>query len=147
MVLARFSGSGTGALWFFTHNTPMKAVKYLQVIQEHLLSSIERLDCHHFQQDGTTCNKAIVVMNWLGSKNISILNWPGQRPDLNPIENLWTMIKKRVDIKHPTSATSLQAIIEQVWCAVSVDGCQKLCYSMPHRIQAVLRRKGRHSKY
>jgi len=147
MVWACFSGSGTGAIWFLTLNTTMKATEYLEVLREHLLSSMETLGCHYFQQDGAPCHKAKLVMNWLGSQNVNILDWPGQSPDLNPIENLWATIKERVAAEHPTSVTSLQAIIEQVWCSVSIEECQKLCDSMPHRIQAVIHSKGRHSKY
>ena len=40
-----------------------------------------------FQHDGAPCHKAKVITKWLGEQNIDILGpWPGNSPDLNPIE-------------------------------------------------------------
>jgi predicted transcriptional regulator len=148
MVWACFSGSGIGALWFLPTNETMRAGNYLEVLQEHLVNSMQRLGCTHFQQDGAPCHTAKLVTNWLRLENVNILDWPGQSPDLNPIENLWMIVKRKVSIERPTSASNLKEIIAQVWSeGVYVEECQNLCDSMPRRIKAVLRNKGYHSKY
>jgi hypothetical protein len=84
-----------------------------------------------------------VITKWLGEQNIDILGpWPGKSRDLNPIENLWSILKQK-----PTSSDKLQALIMQELAAISQDVAQKLIDSMPGRIAKVLKKKGQHGKY
>ena len=41
------------------------------------------------------CHKAKSVMNWFHTKNVTMLKLAGNSPDLNPIESLRTLIKKK----------------------------------------------------
>ena len=84
----------------------------------------------------------------LGAKIIQTFEWPGNSPDLNPIENLWYVVKNKVSEKHPTSLSALQLAIKEVWVKeISSDYCCKLIESMPHRLQEVIKNKGGHTKY
>ena len=101
-----------------------------------------------FQPDGAPCHKAQVIAKWLGEQNIDILGpWPGNSPDLNPIESLWSILKRRVDKQKPTNSDKLQALIMQEWAAISQDVAQKLINSMPGRIAEALKKNGQHWKY
>ncbi len=47
-------------------------------------------------------SKAKMITKWLGEQNIEILGpWPGNFSDLNPIENLWSNLKKWVNKQKP----------------------------------------------
>ena len=46
-----------------------------------------------------------VVTKWLKDNKVKVLEWPSQRPALNPIEDLWTELKKRVLARRPTNLT------------------------------------------
>jgi len=61
-----------------------------------------------------------------------VLKLPGNSPDLNPIENLWTMIKKKVSTSNPTTVDELKRIIKEVWCK---DIDQNVC-KKPYRFHA-----------
>jgi len=72
----------------------------------------------------------------------------GNSPDLNPIENLWVILKRKVAARNPTSASDLKEAIKHVWCdEITQELCQKLVHSMPDRISAVLRNRGQCTKY
>ncbi len=89
-----------------------------------------------------------MITKWLGEQNIEILGpWTGNSPDLNPIENLWSVLKRPVDKQKPTNSDKLQALVVQEWAVISQDVAQKLIDSMPGWIAEVLKKKDQHCKY
>jgi len=65
-----------------------------------------------FQQDGAPCHTAKISIKWFTDNKIELLTWPGNSPDLNPIENLWARLKRLVTAKRPSNKTQLiEAII------------------------------------
>ena len=55
-----------------------------------------------------------VVAKWLKDNNVKVLEWPSQIP-LNPIENLWAELKKRVQAGRPTNLTQLHQLCQEEW--------------------------------
>jgi len=104
--------------------------------------------CEIFMHDGTPCHRAKIVTDFLKMKNVKMLEWPGNSPDLNPIENFWTELQNRVPEKHPTSLPSLIKTIKSS-CVLDMptELCRNLIENMPRQIRAVLEAKGGYSKY
>lgn len=77
-------------------------------------------------------------------------------PDLNPIEHIWYLLKKKILELYPQLYLRgrskidwrqfKQAIIT-AWEAIPQGMIDNLILSMPHRIQAVLHAKGWYTKY
>jgi len=74
----------------------------------------------------------------------TVLKWPPQSPDLNPIEHLWDVVEwelRALDV-HPINLHQLQDAILSIWPNISKECFQHLVESMPHRFKAVLKVKG-----
>jgi transposase len=148
MIWGCFAGAGRGSLVFIPVGETVNAEKYLQILQGRLQRSMTLLNCNIYQQDSAPCHTAKIVKNWMKSQRINVLEWPGNSPDLNPIENLWFIMKRKVRGHAPKSMADLQYWIKRVWVQeVSPEYCSKLVSSMPRRIQAVLQSRGKMTKY
>ena len=75
--------------------------------------------------------------------------WPAQSPDLNPIDHLWTHLKKKLAEyeEPPKGILELWNRAEGEWNKIEKEVCQNLIESMPRRIEAVLSAKGGYTKY
>ena len=126
----------------------MKATTYKQILKDKLKVHTRIHNCNKFQQDGAPCHQAKMVKQWFRENGIEVLDWPGNSPDLNPIENLWTILKKKVSLRRPTNTKDLQDAVQSVWCLdITMALCKNLVDSMPKRIKQVLKNNGRSTKY
>lgn len=95
------------------------------------------------------CHTAGKCLMWFQSHGVKLLQWPGNSPDLNPIENLSSRLKRRlVAQKHPSNKQDLIAAVISSWFhVIASDKLQNLVDSMPRRCQAVIDSKGYPTRY
>ena len=100
-------------------------------------------------QDGAPCHTAKSVTRYLQSKHILVLKWPGNSPDMNPNENLWELVKRRVSSDMITTKQQLIEKIISVWHRDPhvAELAKKCIASMPKRVKNLLKVKGGCTKY
>jgi hypothetical protein len=73
------------------------------------------------------------------------VDWPGNSPDLNPIETVWAWMKKKLQDPNCTTLQQWKEAILKVW--VESASIQNLVTSMSSRMQEVIDREGAMAKY
>ncbi len=66
-----------------------------------------------FQQDLAPVHTAKSTKSWLNDHGVGVLDWPANSPDLNPIENLWGIVKRKMRSKIPKNADKLKASVKK----------------------------------
>jgi len=132
----------------------LNATAYLSIVSNHVHPFVAIMypsSDGYFQQDDASCHKAQIISNWFleHDDEFTVLKWPPQSPDLNPIEHLWDMVEwelRALDV-HSTNLHQLQDAILSIWAKISKECFQHLVESMPHRIKEVLKAEGGQTQY
>ncbi|KAK3567366.1 hypothetical protein QTP86_019903 [Hemibagrus guttatus] len=121
-----------------------------KILEHFMLPSADQLfeDADFiFQQDLAPAHTAKSTKSWLNDHGVGVLDWPANSPDLNPIENLWGIVKRKMRNKRPKNADELKATVTETWASIPPQQCHKLITSMPRPIEAVIKAKGAPIKY
>lgn len=151
MVWGAFSSAGVGEL--IRCEKSVNAAEYLKILRKGLVPSIEKLFPHGnssnivFQQDNAPAHTAKVTKQYLERASINTMFWPGQSPDMNPIENLWAYIEGKLAGRRFSNADELWKAVKFEWENVEISRCLRLSRSVSKRLLLLKRAKGKAIPY
>jgi hypothetical protein len=126
---------------------------YCQILEDDLQNTLEYYGLEPgsiiFQQDNDPKHTSNMAKKWFQDHQITVLQWPAQSPDLNPIEHLWSVLKRKLaDYEEaPGGILELWERVQVEWEKIDVGTCQNLIESMPRRMEAVINCNGGYTKY
>lgn len=156
MLWSAITYAGVG--WMCKIDGNMDKTLYKEILQDDLENTLEftreklgfRRDQMIFQQDNDPKHTSNLVKEYLDDQDYQTMRWPAQSPDLNPIENMWALLKRRLNEYEtaPKGMNDLHERVTDIWYKnILVSECQKVIDSMPKRIEACIKAKGKWTKY
>ncbi len=96
MIWAAMSSAGVGPLCFL--KSTVNAAIYQEILEHFMLPSADKLygDADFiFQQDLAPAHTAKGTKSWFNDHGVTVLDWPANSPDLNPIEQCFPNLSWR----------------------------------------------------
>ncbi|KAF0707313.1 hypothetical protein AaE_013670 [Aphanomyces astaci] len=126
------------------------SLKYQDTLRTYLLSAMQELNeltpsgPAVFQQDNASIHRSRSTMAWLESMPWSTMPWPAKSPDLNPIENVWGVLARKVyaNGRQFDNKAQLKAQILQSWAEIDQEYLSTLVEGMPTRMAQVILCRG-----
>lgn len=123
---------------------------YLSILEDQVHPTIDTLfggENYYFQQDNDPKHTSFVCRDFLADNFIKVLDWPAQSPDLNPIENLWSILNYKTKERKVNNREQLFDCLQKAWGELPNDILSALVESMPRRCAAVIEANGMATKY
>ena len=90
-----------------------------------------------FMHDNVRPHSAAITRQFLATNNVNVLDWPANSLDLNPIEQVWDELGRRVRRNHAIhSVNDLAAPLQAEWANLPARSIQRYVNSMRRHITA-----------
>ncbi|CAF2732665.1 unnamed protein product [Rotaria sp. Silwood2] len=144
-VWSCLSNYGLGDLIFYDGR--LNSSEYINILDTHLKSAYSLFpkryrDKKMFQQDNARHHVSRKTQEYIKKPHITILEWQASSTDLNLIENIWSIVDKKLLKYLLKNVDDLKAAMNTIWNDILIDTIQKLYKSINNRLKEVIKRKG-----
>jgi transposase len=154
MIHGSISGSQKGRLTVFEKQWgKITAAVYTQYVLPAIYGFYRSVEAEVglmraiLMEDNASVHSANLTRSYHTYFGVIRMEWPANSPDLNPIENVWRLLKYRVGRRFPKTAAQVRQFIEEEWANLQVSDYEHYINEMPDRVEAVIAANGGHTKW
>nr|CAH7761922.1 unnamed protein product [Callosobruchus chinensis] len=129
----------------------MTGAYYLQNIINAIVQPLrnEIGDQFIFMDDNARPHRTTAVQQALENGNLPRLEWPAMSPDMNPIQHVWDYVSRAIFNRNnpPRSTQELIVAATEEWDNIPQEVINNLIIDMHRRVDALIRSRGRNTKY
>lgn len=132
LLWVAFGYGGKGPLVVLERNVMVKQQVYLNILEEHLAGCFANSGAEILQHEGSPAHRAHSVKNWLQGDEVEYIpDWPSSSPDLNPIEDLWSILERDLRERDTSTVEKLEVELCAAWERIPASTLQHLADSVP----------------
>ena len=152
MVWGAVCANGRSSLQVMGEQEVINAARYQEILKRFKSENVRQLVGQAswiLLHDRAPAHRAQSTKQWLKENKFRAFDdFPANSPDLNIIEEVWNIMKKRL-YAHRVFASKkvLEQAVRRMWRSIGQEKIMVLVQSMPHRIQACIDQQGGHTKY
>ncbi|GBM45385.1 Transposable element Tc3 transposase [Araneus ventricosus] len=149
---SRQSGGGSVKVWAaFGFNDKVglafldgrqNSPKYIETLENNLFPFAENIGVGNweYQHDNAPIHTSNATKNYLNSTSVTVLQWPPISPELNPIENVWCIMSRKVYENGGQFylVNALKTAIESAWYNLEPEILQTLIMSLKKNVYDVI---------
>jgi len=131
----------------------MTAVEFARFMQDKAVPAMIELAGNparawRLVQDGDGAHTAKITLKTLRKLGVRLVSpWPARSPDLNVIENLWSMLGRRLEKHHTTTEAGLWRALKTEWASIPHENIRSCVRSVPRRLHEVIKARGGPTRY
>lgn len=136
-----FSRTGLGPLIAIDGN--LNSEKYINLLKNNILSKIRESQSEFiYMHENAPCHTSRAVKAFLDQENVTTLKWQLKSLDMNPIKNLWAIIKRQLASEFPplTKRNQLIANLTAVFNGIGLKTCRDLAESMTKHLYLLIKK-------
>lgn len=140
--------TGTGKGQLIKCPSPLTSSGYIDILEKAAIQSSSDFGLT-FVDDNAPIHRSKKVKKWMEDNNVQTTEWPPRSPDLNPIENLWGLMKRKLSQAQPQPKTlrELEVCVQTIWEKIQFHTITNLYQSMPKRVKKCREAQGYPIKY
>ncbi|KAL4505428.1 hypothetical protein ABPG72_002490 [Tetrahymena utriculariae] len=146
--------SGKSEIFIYEKGFQINSEAYCSVLEKILIPFAEKeftkktrksksVSQWYLLQDNAPCHNSKFTKAFLKSNSINTLSHPPNSPDLNPIELVWAILKRKVERMQPKNQEQLQQTIIECWESIEQKQIKSCIQHFQKRIQEVYSLNGR----
>ena len=149
MMWGCFSFNGIGPLKVIDGS--LNSDGYINILQSVLIPQMNEwfgVGGGIFQQDNASCHNSKSTRKFMADNGLNVLKWPANSPNMNPVENLWGIVKRELAKKNNPTKDELLKNVMEIWNGTSVaNAIPNLILSMKTRVDMLVKVRGGHTMY